>query len=344
MISHDDEHDHFHCGHLSTAQFLFNQQSFEVGALRITISFVAGLAGLVLLGCAIFGQPKLYFREVRQQWNALVEPSPADVVPPAPAPSDPEGDSIAQQVERLQQQVMQLRDQLAAAQFAADQARQQLASLQQQQAVMPPGSQLASSQASQQSAYSQPQQTVLPVDRTADQTTNPVGAERHEAPKPPPPPKSGTDKASARVEPADMQAVLARLRQRPTPLAQPVDNPALSEPPNRPPLPSPSRKRLAMARAALMNGRIDDARRLLQQVQLQMVFRPVGSGDFDAASAGQGASDVANALGALGGNDTLQSQHYIERAMDDVAGANQQETESASDTRLGGYAPAYPPR
>jgi hypothetical protein len=99
-----------------------------------------------------------------------------------------------------------------------------------------------------------------------------------------------------------------------------------------------------MARAALMNRRVDDARRLLQQVQLQLVFRPVGSGDIDASSAGQGASDVANALGALGGNDTLQSQHYIERAMEDVAGANRQEIESASAMRLGGYAPAYPPR
>ncbi len=99
-----------------------------------------------------------------------------------------------------------------------------------------------------------------------------------------------------------------------------------------------------MARAALMSGRIDDARRLLQQVQLQLVFRPVGSGDVDAPNAGQGASDVAKALGALGGNDTLQSQHYIERAMDDVAGASRQETENTSDMQLGGYAPAYPPR
>ncbi len=61
-----------------TAQFLFNDQSLEVSILRFSISLVAGLAGLVLLGCAIFGQPKLYLREVRQQWNALVESPPAD--------------------------------------------------------------------------------------------------------------------------------------------------------------------------------------------------------------------------------------------------------------------------
>jgi hypothetical protein len=38
------------------------------------------------------------------------------------------------------------------------------------------------------------------------------------------------------------------------------------------------------------------------------------------------------------------SQHYIERAMDDVSGTNPQLTESVSGPLTGGYAPAYPSR
>ena len=53
--------------------------------------------------------------------------------------------------------------------------------------------------------------------------------------------------------------------------------------------PSPSIPRLAAARAALANGRIDDARRLLQEAQLQLVFRPVNAADEDPPLVGKGA-------------------------------------------------------
>ncbi len=173
--------------------------------------------------------------------------------------------------------------------------------------------------------------------------------DRREAPKAPTQtlPKPKMETATARVEPDDMQSVLSRLRQRPYTASPTETAPQQGE--NRPSAdaaraPSLARKRLEMARAALLNGRIDDARRLLQEVQVQLVFRPVSPGEEDAPAAGQGASNVARALGSLSSNDTSQSQHYIERAMDDVAGANPQGIESASGPLTGGYAPAYPSR
>jgi hypothetical protein len=303
--------------------------------LRLATSAVAVLVGLVL-ACVIFGQPTLYVAHARQQWNALF----------ATRPAEPPGESPAQQVDQLQQQVMQLKDQLLASQSAADQGRQQLAALQQQLSA----SQAAADQSRQQlAALQQQQQPAAPPDRPASPVPTGSGPDRHEALKAPPPtlPRARMETATARVDPDDMQSVLSRLRQRPY-TASPPEN-VVQQGENRPltdaaRAPSLARKRLEMARVALINGRVDDARRLLQEVQVQLVFRPVSPGAEDAPAAGQGASDVARALGSLSSNDTSQSQHYIERAMDEVAGASPQAIESASGPLTGGYAPAYPSR
>jgi hypothetical protein len=120
------------------------------------------------------------------------------------------------------------------------------------------------------------------------------------------------------------------------------------EPPQQPERtnrgPSPSLRRLIAARAALASGQIEDARRMLQEAQLQLVFRPVGSTEVDPVPAGQAASDVAHALDALSGNDLALSRSYIDRAVDDASGrpadpAARQEAPSST-----GYAPAYPLR
>jgi hypothetical protein len=309
--------------------------------LRLATSAVAVVIGLVL-ACVIFGQPALYLGHARQQWNALFATRPAE--PPAESPAQQVA-QLQQQVAQLEQQVTQLRDQLVASQSAADQGRQQLAALQQQLSA----SQAATDQARQQIAALQQPPPAAPPDRPASPLPAASGPDRREALKIPaltlPKPKIET--ATARVEPDDMQSVLSRLRQRPY-TASPPEN-ALQQGENRPSTdaaraPSLARKRLEMARVALMNGRIDDARRLLQEVQVQLVFRPVSPGAEDAPAAGQGASDVARALGSLSSNDTSQSQHYIERAMDEVAGGSPQGIESVSGPLTGGYAPAYPSR
>ncbi len=309
--------------------------------MRLAISAVAVVVGLVL-ACVIFGQPALYVSEARQQWNSLFAGRPAASadaalsVPPAA---------------EVQQQVTALRDELAAHQAASDQDHQQLAALQQQVSA----SQAAAEQARQQLAALQQQLAAsqAATDQARQQLVAaqqlPLPPERRDVPKPPVPPlapKPKAETAAARLEPDDMSSVLARLRQRPYGAAQP-DNAAqqgdarpVAEGPRPPSL---ARQRLERARTALLDGRIDDARRLLQEVQVQLVFRPVGPGADDAPPAGQGAAAVARALGSLGG-DPAQSQQLIERAIEEVAGASPPGIENASGPLTGGYAPAYPSR
>jgi hypothetical protein len=293
--------------------------------LRFALSALAGIAGLLLLAGAILGQPQLYVSQARQQWGALFGSSHPD----------PEADALALQVAQLRQQTAQLNDQLAASRTAADKARQELAALQQQRPLVAPPDR------------PDPDTSQTPLVTAPERREVLTVPDRREAlkapPSPLPLPKPKAEAPPARFETDNAQSVLARLRQRPGTAPLPVDTPPPAEPP-RPSPPSPSRQRLELARLALINGRIDDARRLLQEVQLQLVFRPVGPGVEDAPSAGQGASDVARALGALSSNDRSQSQRYIERAMDAVAGTSPQVVESAPGPVPGGYAPAYPSR
>jgi hypothetical protein len=102
--------------------------------------------------------------------------------------------------------------------------------------------------------------------------------------------------------------------------------------------------RVTTARAALVNGRVDEARRLLQEAQLLLVFRPIGTNADEAVVSGRGAADIAHALEALGGNDMLQSRHYMDRAIAVMSGAPVDTPERETVSRSTGYAPAYPPR
>ena len=161
------------------------------------------------------------------------------------------------------------------------------------------------------------------------------------APSPPPLPQS----APPRQEQDPAQSVLARLRQL-APASPPAQQPIPLPPADpRPRLaPSPSLPKLTAARAALASGRVEDARRLLQEVQLQLVFRPVNGAGDEAPSAGKGAADVARALEALSGNDTALSRRYVDVAVDDLSGAGTTPPVQETQMRPSGYAPAYPPR
>jgi len=310
--------------------------------LRFALSALTASFGLLLLGLAFFGQPGLYLHQVRQGWQTLVTPASAD------QDLESERVSLALQVGQLQQRVQQLQDQLSTSQAIGDQLRQQLA---------------------QQSALQQ--QAPLPrAQREEADPTSPAVTplERHDVAKaapllvPPPasPSKPRSEASTSRVATEDAQSVLARLRQRSV-AALPPDVPAavertrpLAPPPEvtnvveRPPpaTRSPLRQRLAIAQAALANGRIDDARRVLQEVQLKLVFRPISPSGDDLPSAGQSASDVARALEALSSNDVAQGRHYIERAVTDMSGTESQSLskEAAAPPSATGYAPAYPQR
>jgi hypothetical protein len=172
-----------------------------------------------------------------------------------------------------------------------------------------------------------------------------AAAQKLAALKPVPSPPPLPQPAPPRQEQDPAQSVLARLRQLAP--ASPPAQPPIPLPPAdpRPRLaPSPSLPRLTAARAALASGRVEDARRLLQEVQLQLVFRPVNGAGDEAPSAAKGAADVAHALEALSGNDMALSRRYIDVAVDDLSGAGTTPPVQETQMRPSGYAPAYPPR
>jgi hypothetical protein len=72
---------------------------------------------------------------------------------------------------------------------------------------------------------------------------------------------------------------------------------------------------LSDARAALATGRTDEARRLLEKAQVQLVFRPVGPSDEASATSSVAAGQVAEALSMLGAGDVPHAMQYIDLAM-----------------------------
>ena len=108
-------------------------------------------------------------------------------------------------------------------------------------------------------------------------------------------------------------------------------------------VPSPP-PRLVAARSALANGRIEDARWLLQAAQLQLVFRPVDASGAESPWADKGARDVAHALKALNAGDVSLSRRYVDVALDDLSGNPVSQPVQASGSSELGHAPAYPPR
>lgn len=157
--------------------------------------------------------------------------------------------------------------------------------------------------------------------------------------RPVPAPPALPQLASRGDDEDDAQSVLARLRQGSEPPAQTA--PLQELPPSAP---SPSLHRLIAARAALAGGRVEDARRLLQEAQLQLVFRPVTTDGDPTPAAGRGAADVAHALEALSANDIPLGQRYIGVAVDELSGRQIAPPVQETDRRGSGYAPAYPPR
>ena len=89
---------------------------------------------------------------------------------------------------------------------------------------------------------------------------------------------------------------------------------------------------------------MEEARRLLQEAQLQLVFRPIDATGEDQASAGKRAADVAHALEAMSANDLQLSRRYIEAALGNSSVTASGPPTQQSDRRLSGYAPAYPGR
>ncbi len=165
-------------------------------------------------------------------------------------------------------------------------------------------------------------------------------------PAPPPLPQTPQQPSSTKQQAADeSEAVLARLRQNAqgAPPVQLTERSASSEPRLRSGT-STTVSRLNAAQAALGSGRVEEARRLLQEAQLQLVFRPMDTADEEPATSGHSAADVARALEALSASDMPSSRRYIDAAVDDLSGSTIAPRLQDASRHNPGYAPAYPPR
>jgi hypothetical protein len=139
--------------------------------------------------------------------------------------------------------------------------------------------------------------------------------------------KAAGPHAVAEADASSLGSVLQRLRQRPA-----AQRPAAAAPaavartaPSAPPVSArPAwHERLVQARAAVAEGRMGEAQRLLEEVQLQLVFRPVTP---DAPSPGSGnpaAGDVAEALSLLGAGHQSAALRSIDRALGGGGGTPQ---------------------
>jgi hypothetical protein len=117
---------------------------------------------------------------------------------------------------------------------------------------------------------------------------------------------------------AAAEAVLNRLRHSPPSDTTTVDATDAQPQPSA----SPG-GRLSDARRALRTGRIDEARSLLEQAQVQLVFRPVNtSGDMDPRGS-VAAGDVAEALSMLNSGDIPDAERYVDLAMRQTVSATQ---------------------
>jgi uncharacterized protein YdcH (DUF465 family) len=317
---------------------------------------VTAASGLLLLGVAIFGQPDVYLRLARERWDSLTDTAPPEQDQAQQTPA------MAASLAQLRQQVLQLRDEVAARRDEAEQARRALAAAQAQReaaadeqawrdaaerqpAPPPPASPPVSAPAAP--AVAQPERPgAQPAVVVGPERLPAPAAERREPPAPPerraarpvlpPPPMVLHQEAD------NAQSVLARLRQAAPAAVSAPDAPPPPERINHGP--SPSLRRLIAARAALASGQIEDTRRLLQEAQLQLVFRPLGSAEDEPVPAGRAASDVAHALEALSGNDLALSRGYIDRAVDDASGHATDAALRSQAPVTPGYAPAYPLR
>ena len=121
----------------------------------------------------------------------------------------------------------------------------------------------------------------------------------------------------APTEPDAREAVLARLRREAPSRSDRAVSPRADKvqvAPDQPRVTSP-RQRLMDARTALVAGRTDDARHLLEEAQVQLVFRPVSPSQDSSVTGSVAAGKVAEALSMLGAGDVLHAIRYINLAV-----------------------------
>ncbi|MBV9252071.1 MAG: hypothetical protein JO227_22865 [Acetobacteraceae bacterium] len=156
----------------------------------------------------------------------------------------------------------------------------------------------------------------------------------------------GAEQAPVEMDTPSARAVLSRLRRQPQLAAKTaesdyVDPSAVAPRPLPQPAAQPARDRLGMARAALVAGHIDEAHQLLEQAQLQLVFRPVAPAADEPRYAGHAASDVGQALSMLGAGNRAAALQFIDRAMAGGGGSPPLHAVPPQMERTGGYDYSY---
>lgn len=297
--------------------------------MRFALSAAAAASGVVLFAAALFGQPEAYLRHARQQWDSWINFEPSSAVADQDAGRQDGGRTeLAVRVQALQDEVNQLKDQLATKPAKPEVAQ-----------GTPPAANASRLPQAAQALAATPDAGVTTLNGPTEKHAVAAPAEHREAAGKPAgvtPPKASV----VRPEPDDARSVLARLRQ-----VQPAPAPVIDPPEERAkPVAAPAVSRMTAAQFAFNNGRVEDGRRLLQEAQLLLVFRPAGSSSDDASAAGRGSVDIAHALEALGGNDIARCRLFIDRAINDMAGIGSDAPEREVVSRRTGYAPAYPPR
>ena len=245
-------------------------------------------------------------------------------------------DELRQQIQSLQAKLAQTSQDVTALRTEADTEKHAMEALRQQHDA--DQADLTHLRAAASSPPPPPQQPVAP---TADAQTGP-GKSADNLPTPPKVPQSKPPVQPVRSaqnqskQPAldfsAAQTVLNRLRREPD-AAPPAQNFPPAPPPKSP------QARLTDAHSALTVGRIDDARRLLEQAQVQLAFRPIAP-DGDMASSGSvAAGDVAEALSMLNAGDVRDALRYTELAMQRSGSA---EMQTITDAQQSPYREGWP--
>lgn len=268
-------------------------------------------------------------------------------------------DSLQQQraAEKAAVEQMQAKAQQAAEQAKAQQAAEQAKA---QQAAEQAKAQQAADQAKAQQEAEQAKEAAVAVaaargssaqaDLNADASATQGGTTVPRTPT-----RSAQNSEPARM--GTVEAILDRLRHQTNrrrssaaKRAQPkntVETASAAPPPplravsSQPP-PIDVQQRLGMARAALIGGHPGEAQQLLEEAQLQLVFRPISPDGDGPPAQSRTAGEVAEALNMLGAGDAYGALQYLDQAIAEVRMSDYEA--HAAPFGDGNMAPADPSR
>jgi hypothetical protein len=302
----------------------------------------------------------------RRELDSLRERRAADQ-----AASEQSRQEAQREIEASQQRASEAEKRMAAEKAALDQLRAETERAQAQARAEPPKDVKPAqdtkpahvAEAAPSPPPQHPPASAAPAPKPAPPPAKPAPAARVEQSPPPrnlaantPPAPKPVPPTAKRPEPDSNspEAVLNKLRHTPGARGQVEqeasgDHAPVAPPEQRAALP---RERLLNARAALTAGRIDEARRLLEQSQVQLVLRSSDPSGPSAAANSVAAGQIAEALSMLGAGDVPRAMRYIDLAVPQVGNGRSgglQAVTTVPRSREGeeaagyGYRDDYPP-